>query len=698
MESGPNGQNGSAGGESVGDRNIERLLSEAYAPERPDAAFARRVGERMLAAARGRVRRRPATRLWRGLAYAAAAAALVAAGFFAARVLRPFSPLDLGPHPRAARPRRGGPDRRDRVPAPAAPAAGLTARPRPEARPAPKLSRGAKLRTGPRQRRRVTLPNGAVAYVNAGTKLSVPGYREMTLTRGEVYLEVPPHRTPGAVGPTYVVQTPHRKVLAYGTRFAVRADDEGTRVLVTQGKVGVTGYGGLVHAGRQLRCGAEAEGGELAAIGRASHELEWTKDLLAAARGPLVPASDYAGGALVAVDPDGQEARLSLRTYHVDVHVEDGFSRTTIDQTYFNHMNRRLEGTFYFPLPPDASISRLAMYVNGKLMEGGMAERAHARHVFETIMYTRRDPALLEWVDGSTFKMRVFPLEARQEKRIVLSYTQRLEGLYGRLAYRFCGGHNMPQVGEWSFHARVVSAADSTWAMPTHEPEARTEGGDLLIDVRRKNVAPDDDVVLHVFEDESSGQRFERFSTAVHEGRRYLMLRYRPDLNVAAEGAARRRDWVFLFESSGDRDPLLARAQIDVVRSLLDRAGHDDSFHILAIGTHVRSWRASAAALTRDAVAEAAAYLDKVHLVGALDLAGGLAAAAEALREADDPVLVHVGSGVPVLGERKTDRLVKLIPRRARYVGVGVGKRYNRAFMKAAAAATGGYFTQINPD
>ncbi len=60
-------------------------------------------------------------------------------------------------------------------------------------------------------------------------------------------------------------------------------------------------------------------------------------------------------------------------------------------------------------LPTDASLSRLAMYVNGKLMEGGMAERDHARNTFEEIKRKMLAPALLEWVDGSTFKMRVFP-------------------------------------------------------------------------------------------------------------------------------------------------------------------------------------------------------------------------------------------------------------------------------------------------
>src|SRR5262249_6236603 len=138
----------------------------------------------------------------------------------------------------------------------------------------------------------------------------------------------------------------------------------------------------VVPAGQQLAPGSARP----APAPRASYLLDWTKELMAAAESPLVPSSAFAGGALIARDPNGQEAKLSLRRYHIDVHIEDGFARTTIDQTYFNHDFARLEGTFYFPLPPDASLSRLAMYVDGRLMEGGMAERDYARNVFETIV------------------------------------------------------------------------------------------------------------------------------------------------------------------------------------------------------------------------------------------------------------------------------------------------------------------------
>src|SRR5262249_47433536 len=151
--------------------------------------------------------------------------------------------------------------------------------------------------------------------------------------------------------------------------FAVRVEKAGPAIAVLRGKVAAEGIGcAAVHAGQHLAAGAATPGNAT----RASHSLAWLRDAMCAAEAPLLPANDHAGGALVAIDPNGQEAKLTLRRFHIDVHIEDGFARTTIDQTYFNHHGDQLEGTFYFPLPPDASLSRLAMYVNGQLMEGGM--------------------------------------------------------------------------------------------------------------------------------------------------------------------------------------------------------------------------------------------------------------------------------------------------------------------------------------
>src|SRR5208283_4202466 len=178
--------------------------------------------------------------------------------------------------------------------------------------------------------------------------------------------------------------------------------------------------------------------------------------------------------------------------------IEDGFACTIIDQTYFNHAPSRLEGTFYFPLPADASLSQLAMYVDGNLMPGGMAERNYARTVYEQIVRTQKDPALLEWVDGSTFKMRVFPLEARQEKRILIGYTQRLPSLYGRTQYRFPAGHSLGEVEQWSFQARIKHGKDLVCSSDSHPLKVRLEGEDRVLEGSQRGARLDRDVTLNM--------------------------------------------------------------------------------------------------------------------------------------------------------------------------------------------------------
>jgi ferric-dicitrate binding protein FerR (iron transport regulator) len=575
----------------------------------------------------------------------------------------------------------------------------LTPLPRPPAVKPQPLAVGKAIHTQAGERRRLALPDGSILYANGGTQAQLDADRHLILSAGEVFLEVAP-RTPKAKGATFVVQTPDREIQALGTKFAVQAAGKQTGVLVTQGKVQVSGLGAPVVAGQQLAVGATS----LSAAPRASHLLDWTEELMTKAESPLVPASQYAGGALVAVDPYGEEAKLSLRKFHIDVHLEDGFARTTIDQTYFNHDPWRMEGTFYFPLPPDASLSRLAMYVDGNLMEGGMAERDYARQVYETIRYTQRDPALLEWVDGSTFKMRVFPLEGRQEKRIILSYTQKLDTLYGRTKYRFPAGHSMQFVRDWSVVIRVKGGAGLTWGSGSHSFRESKEDGDLFLRSEAKNVKPDKDVTLNLSEANAGqpGRDVARFSSAVHEGSRYLMLRYRPLLStpypVLRTPYSPRRDWVFLFESSGDRDPLLARVQIDVLRTLLANAEYQDTFTLLTAGTRLRSFADQPQPVTEENVKKALEYLEHVRLIGALDLGRALQEVGPFLNAVANPCLVHVGSGIAAMGERRDDVLARRIPDGVPYVGVGVGKRWSRSFMKAAAERSGGYFTQINPD
>jgi tetratricopeptide (TPR) repeat protein len=243
--------------------------------------------------------------------------------------------------------------------------------------------------------------------------------------------------------------------------------------------------------------------------------------------------------------------------------------------------------------------------------------------------------------------------------------------------------------------------------------DIKSNGKECVARVSATNIKPDQDVTLEMHEipgyigatprGEALGPPRvaaadqAQFSSHIHEGHQYLMLRYQPDL-VTSQPKQQRRDWVFLFETSANRDPLLARTQIEIVRTLLENAGHDDTFSILTAGTRVRHFDDKARPVTAANIDHAIKFLDKAHLIGALDLDQALRSTLPILERAKDPHLVHVGAGVAAMGEKREDVLARLIPDRVHYVGIGIGKVWSRAFMKIAAERTAGYFTQINPD
>ena len=70
------------------------------------------------------------------------------------------------------------------------------------------------------------------------------------------------------------------------------------------------------------------------------------------------------------------------------------------------------------------------------LHEGELVERKRAAEIYQTIVSRRRDPAILEQLGDNLFKMRVFPIFARHEKRILLDFTLRLERQAGQYQFR----------------------------------------------------------------------------------------------------------------------------------------------------------------------------------------------------------------------------------------------------------------------
>ena len=132
-----------------------------------------------------------------------------------------------------------------------------------------------------------------------------------------------------------------------------------------------------------------------------------------------------------------RDVPLAIKYHRVDVTIVDQVATTKVDQVFVNEASYPVEGTYIFPLPEDAAISSFDMWVDGQKLEGKLLGRDEARAIYEDIVRSQRDPALLEYVGRGAFQASIFPIPPGGQRRIELTYSQVLPQTAGLVHYRY---------------------------------------------------------------------------------------------------------------------------------------------------------------------------------------------------------------------------------------------------------------------
>ena len=534
------------------------------------------------------------------------------------------------------------------------------------------------------------LGDGSTWIADAGAKVTVLGERHVRV-EGAALLDVAPGKG------TFVVETRRGRIEVLGTRFLVDGAEDRTTAAVVRGQVKLATDSGdvVLHAGEQ----GVAEPGRPPTRGpapRLSHLVSWAAQARRRAEKDVEPIHH---GTLFARDPGvrshppwGPEYPLPLARLGVDVVIEDQVARVALDQTFHNNEDQTLEGVYRFAIPPDAALQRLAMYVDGKLTESAVVERMRARRIYEELVYRRVDPALLEWAGTGRLSLRVYPLPARQDKRLMLAYTQSLPKLYSDWTLSVPLPEIDRPVGEVVFGVTIKGCATCEVTSTSHQIQVTPKGADAIVSYHGTSETIGDSLVLHV--------RDPRQAAVVskHEvgDEAYLMVRAPAELPRAPR-TYRPRTWVILDDVSASRGTLERRAQADLVDGFVRELDEEDRVAVIAFDVTARQKLAPTRVLDVDRRALRAQLKDEGD-VGATDIGAALEAASRALAGTppDDAMIVYLGDGVITSGARNLDALRAQLVGKAHFVGVGVGDGPDTQTLEALAAATGGYATTID--
>lgn len=138
----------------------------------------------------------------------------------------------------------------------------------------------------------------------------------------------------------------------------------------------------------------------------------------ASADGMLIPDPEF-------LPEKTRDARpFSIKYHLVNVDIQDQAARTSVDQVFKSEINRRIEATYLFPLPEKSAITNFALQMNGKMVEGRVLDKDEAKRIYEDIVRSMKDPALLEYAGKDLFRARIFPIEPYGETKIELSYHE----------------------------------------------------------------------------------------------------------------------------------------------------------------------------------------------------------------------------------------------------------------------------------
>lgn len=531
----------------------------------------------------------------------------------------------------------------------------------------------------------VALSDGSLLWLRPGAALDELGRRQLRLIEGEAVIQVAADRTP------FTVVTPHGSATARG-EVLLRGEAASTLVAVIRGHAEVDEPGGRAS----LRAGEQATfsgpgAPEIAVAPRLTHLLAWARPLIE--RGGPAPGAVRRGN-LLARDPWwAGEWPMPIRRLDVDVVIDGGVARTTIDQTFFNPSLRTLEGVYTFPLPADAAISRMAMYVDGKLQEAGIVERQEGRQIYESIVYQRRDPALLEQMQGNELRLRIFPLPARQEKRIFLSYTQPLAGLYGDQSLRVPIPEVDAPVAEVNVRVRVAGGGSWTITSASHPLALSSEGDDRLARWRGEDVVIGDDLLLQLKPEVAPAP-----VDAARDGDRWL-LRARPELGAASRPRPRR--WIILYDTSASRDVGELAAQERLLVHLLRAIDGEDRFTVIAFDTTLRELgelrpvgQVDPEVVRAFARAQGSAHVGATDLAAALERASAIAT--DPPMNDEEAVILYLGDGLADGPEHDARRLLPALEGAASFVAVGLGEPVDEARLRALADASGGAVALID--
>jgi Ca-activated chloride channel family protein len=372
----------------------------------------------------------------------------------------------------------------------------------------------------------------------------------------------------------------------------------------------------------------------------------------------LLSAAAWADGFIIPLPPrpgDPFPPSLSIKYHHVDIKIDNQVAQTSVDQIFLNNYHRDIEGTYIFPIPADASISKFSMFVAGEEIKGKILDKDEARRIYQDIVRRKRDPALLEYFKDGMFKASVYPIPAHGETRIKLYYSEVLRLNGGICGYRYT--LNTEKFSKDPLQSVKVNVDINSKTpiksiySPSHNIKIdKRDDYRARITYVEENTRPDKDFLLYYTVSEKDiGFDLLPFEDQEHQG--YFLAMISPQVEVAADKTSS-KNIIFILDTSGSMKGEKIRQAKSALSFCLNSLNGRDRFSVIDFDDEIASFKPGLIRAEQESVREALSFVDKCEAEGGTNINDALTTGLRQIEDADGAsFIIFLTDGLPTVGQ-----------------------------------------------
>ena len=387
--------------------------------------------------------------------------------------------------------------------------------------------------------------------------------------------------------------------------------------------------------------------------------------------------------------------------------VRDQVAEVQVSQTFHNPGSTVMESEFLFPLPEEGAVQDFVLLVDGRELPGRLLPKDEARRIYEEIVRTKRDPALLEYMGRGLYRTSVFPIPPGADRKVTMRYTQIckrdrdvVEFAYPLSTQKFTAKPIQRLSVDLSIRSK--EAIKSVYC-PSDDASIR-RFGDHEVDVKLEHhdVVPEHDfrLVTTLAEGAFSASMLSYRPTESEDG--YFLVLASPEVK-AADTRPMPKTVIFVIDRSGSMAGKKIEQARRTLKSVLNNLRDDDLFNIVAYDDRVESFRPELQRYGSRSRDEAERFVENIREGGSTNIDEALRTALEMIQDRSRPSYVlFLTDGLPTAGEVNEQRIAehcrRANERRARVFCFGVGYDVNARLLDRLSGGNSGTSEYVKPD